>query len=388
MSIENLKIIIATHTDTTGPAQNLLEFCVNSRLLKTLFISHPLSYREGMEGSSWALYAGGEKIKGDGLKNAKRNDLPDYIRHTLLNFWWVLKARGKWDIFVGVDNLNAFCGIILRWMGKTNKVIYYTIDFVPDRFDNKVLDKIYHWADIFCVKNADITWNLSPRMAQGREKHLGLKENYRNKQILVPEGVWFDRIEKYPFEMVNKHCLVFLGHLVPRLGVQKAIEAVPEIIKAIPDFQFIIIGKGEYKEELKNLAQKLQVDKYVKFEGFIPDHRDVEKIIAKCAVGIAPYSDDEKSFSYYADPSKTKIYMGCGLPVIMTDIFYNAKEIEDAGAGKIVGYDSSEIASAVINMLSNEKKLKEYKELATEYAKNLDWNAIFIEKLNNLAQIS
>lgn len=384
MNLKKSKIILSSHVVATGPSQNFIEFCVNNKVSKTMFIQHPLMYEENLKGSGWQLYAEGNLVREHYNANKKENELIKYFRDAFLDIRWVLQSKEKWDLYIGVDNLNAFCGIVLKILGKVKKVVYYTIDYVPERFSNKSLNKFYHWLDIFCVKHTDVTWNLSPRMVEGREREWKLNEKYRKKQILVPEGVWFDRIKKYSIDQIDAHSMVFLGYLVSRLGVQMAIKATPLIIKAIPDFRFIVIGKGEYSDELKKLAADLGVDKHVEFKGFIPDHKDVENMIAKCAIGIAPYADEEKSLSRYADPSKTKIYLGCGLPIIMTDIFYNAKEIEDAGAGKIVGYDADEIAKAVVEMMKNKDRLEKYKENATIYIKNLDWDMVFKDSLSGI----
>lgn len=384
MDIKDLKIIIVTHVYVTGPSQNFLEFCIGNKIKKVMFIGHPLMYQEEQNGSGWQLYIKGNLIKKYYTPNKKRREIVNYIKDAFFNIWWVLRSREKWNLYIGADNLNAFCGVILRILGRVDEVVYYTIDYIPERFSNKILNKFYHWVDVFCVKHVDITWNLSPRMVQGREGYSKLDKKYRNKQVLVPEGVWFDRIKRYPIEQIDPCTLVFLGHLMLRLGVQKVIRAIPKIIQSIPDFKFIIIGKGDNQEKLQELAYNLKVEKYIDFKGFIPHHKDVEEIISKCGVGIAPYSDEEKSFSYFCDPSKTKIYMGCGLPVIMTNVFYDAKEIENAGAGKIVNYDTNEIAEAVIEMMNNRKKLKEYKESAVKYIKNLDWEIIFKENLNKI----
>lgn len=375
-NISNLKIAIATHVDTTGPSQNLLEFCLLNKADKTLFIGHPL-YQENQFKSHWKLYEQGVLIREHERPKRKQMEVLKYAKEVILNLYWIVKSREKWDLYIGSDNLNAFSGIFLKWLGKVDKVVYYAIDFVPHRFESKILDKIYHWVDKFCVKHCDITWNLSPRMIEGREEYLNLNKKYRKKQILVPEGVWLDRIERLPIEQINLHHAVFLGQLKERLGVHKAIEAVPKILQSIPDFKFIIIGKGGDKEKFEKLACDLGVSEHIDFKGFIPDHRDAEKIIAQCAVGIATYSDEERTFSYFCDPSKTKIYMGCGLPVVMTDVFYNAKEIENAGAGKVVNFNSDEIAQAVVNIMSDRNRLEKYRKNAVDYVQNLDWNIVF-----------
>lgn len=384
MNVKDLKIIMATHVFTTVPGQHLLEFCVVNKIKKALYIEHPLVYQKGQKGSGWQLYKKG-RLEGEHYTpHPKGIGIRTYAKQALLNVWWGLKSKEHWDLYVGSDNLNAFCGILLKRLGRVGKVVYYVIDYVPKRFENRILDRFYHWVDIFCVKNCDIIWNLSPRMAEAREKYSHLDKKYRAKQIVVPEGVWLERIQRYPWEQIKPHQLVFLGHLNPRLGVQKVIEAIPEIIKIIPDFKFIVIGKGDYRPGLEELARNLGVEGHIEFKGFIPSHREVERVISRCAIGIAPYSDEEGAFSYFCDPSKTKVYMGCGLPVIMTDVFYNAREIEEAGAGRIVGYNAEEIAKAVVEMMQNREKLRQYRKGAVKYIEDLDWNIIFQKNLTGI----
>lgn len=384
MDFRDLKIIMATHAFTTVPGQHLLEFCVVNKSKKVFYIEHPLMYQKNQKGSGWQLYKKGQLEEEHYLPNWKGTEIGNYVKQALLNIWWGLKSKENWDLYVGSDNLNAFCGILLKRLGRVRKVVYYVIDYVPKRFENRILDRFYHWVDIFCVKNCEIIWNLSPRMVEAREKYSHLDKKYRVKQLVVPEGVWLERIQRYSWEQINPHQLVFLGYLNSRLGVQKVIGAVPEIIKTIPDFKFIIIGKGDYRPRLEELARNLGIEKCIEFKGFILSHREVERVISRCAIGIAPYSDKEGAYSYFCDPSKTKIYMGCGLPVIMTDVFYNAREIEKAGAGRIVEYDTAEIAKAVVEMMSDQDKLKKYKKNAMKYIKNLDWNIIFKKNLEKV----
>ena len=42
-----------------------------------------------------------------------------------------------------------------------------------------------------------------------------------------------------------------MGHILEKQGVQYFIDAVPLIIKSLPDFKFLVIGDGEYLKKLK-----------------------------------------------------------------------------------------------------------------------------------------
>ena len=383
MKLFDLYVVIASHEFTTGPAQNFEEYCRLQKVKRLLFLSHPLYYPDP-KGDGWRYYENGKKKEEKYRLSNLRFSSINYIKEVLQNILWTLKSDIIWDLFVGSDCLNAISGIVLKKIGRVKKVVYYSIDYVPHRFKSNFLNYIYHKVDIFCVKHSDITWDLSPRMREAREKYGHLSPKYKSKQVLVPEGVWFDRIKRYPLDEIDKNKLIYSGHLAKRLGVQKVIEAIPIIIRTLPRFKFVITGKGDYRKFLENLIRKLGISRYVIFKGFIKSHKQLERIIAKCAIGIAPYSDEESSFSYYCDPSKTKVYMGCGLPVIMTDVFYNAREIKEKGAGVIVNYDSKDIAREIVILMINPQKLKKYKNAAIDYIKQFDWNSIFYHELNRL----
>ena len=382
MDIFNKKIIIATHYLVYGASQALREYLINNKIKKLIFIAHPLKIDETQ---SYVENIINGKVQNE-QKTRLKSKIPvfNYLLETYLTLRWALKEKEKFDLFVGVDCLNAFTGIILKKLNKVKKVIFYTIDYVPKRFDYQILNNIYHWVGKFCVKNADEVWNVSPRIAEGREKIRGLKQNIYNKQKVVPIGVWFDRVRRLPFDKIEKHQLLFVGHLLEKQGVQLVLDSTPEIIKSIPDFHFLIIGGGEYEETLKKKTSDLGIEKYVTFTGWIKDRSKLDQIMADSALAIAMYDKEKDRFTYYADPTKLKDYLSAGLPVLLTDVPHNAKEIQKRNCGLIVKPDSRSIANAVIDLIKNEEKLKQYRENAANYAKQFDWNIIFRENLERV----
>lgn len=380
------KIIVATHIYTTGPAQDLERYLVNNTVSKLLFIGHPLFYRKNQNGSGYKIYKKGKLKKQCYFKNREFPAIFSYLKHFLLNIYWIVKSKEIWDLFVGADNLNAFCGILLKRLGLVRKVVFYVIDYAPQRFENNFLNYIYHRIDKYCVRNCDETWNLSPRMAEGREKYKCLKRESYNKQRVVPVGVWYNRIPRKDFSEIEKHILVFMGHILEKQGVQYVLDAVLEIVKQIPDFKFLIIGEGEYLGTLKQKVKDLGIEKYVNFAGFIKSHQKVEKILSKCAISIAMYQQGnlKSNFTYFADPAKLKSYLAAGLPVLLTNVSYNAKEIEENKCGIIIDYNKNEIAKAVIDLMKDEKRLKEYRQNAINYARQFDWNLIFSQNLKRI----
>jgi glycosyltransferase involved in cell wall biosynthesis len=385
LELETKKIVIATHIYTTGPAQDLREYLLAKKIGKLLFIGHPLFWDEKLSGSGYEVYEKGE-LKEEKYRKIKKNfALLVYSIDIVLNIFWTWRKLPESDLYVGCDNLNAFSGIVLRFFGKTKKVIYYVIDYNPKRFDVKILNYFYHKLDQFCVRHADETWNLSPRMAQARKEYFDFSAG---KQVTVPIGIWFSRFPRLDFSQIQKHTLVFMGHILEKQGVQYVLDAVPVIAEKIPDFKFLIIGGGEYLEKLKEQMKNLGIEKSVEFAGYVEKHSDVEKILSECSCAIALYDKFDQngalSFTYFADPGKIKAYLAGGLPILLCDVSHNAREIEEKRCGFVISQDRDEIARKVVALLEDEKTLKEYRENAIAYAKEFDWEKVFENNLSRL----
>ncbi|MDP2874160.1 MAG: glycosyltransferase [bacterium] len=379
--LNNKRIIITVHYLVYGAPQALREYLMNERVGELLFIAHPL-YAEGTDLSYQELIKAGQSISKKTSPLRTKISVLNYFLEALLTAWWVLKQKGKFDVFFGADCLNALAGIWLRWLGKTKKVIFYTIDFSPERFSQPLLNKIYHQIEKFCVKHADEVWDVSPRVAEGRKKFLGLE--YATKCRVVPIGIWFDKVKRRPFSEIKKHQLLFLGHLLEKQGAQLVLAAMPEIIKEIPDFHFLIIGGGPYEEELKKIAANLQLNDHVTFTGWVKEREKLDVLVPESACAIAPYDPTKAGYTYFADPTKIKDYLSAGLPVMLTDVAHNARELEKEGCGIVIGYNQEDIARAVTQMLKDETMLQKYRDNAVRYIDQYDWSKLFNRQFTSL----
>lgn len=373
-------IVIVTHESTTGPALDLRDYLI-PKSKKLLFISHPLLFvpTSYAKSSYFELYKNGRLVKKHTAFHFRGPELLLYIKDSFLTFAWVIRTENSWDLYVGNGNLNAFVGLILKTFKKVNRVVFYCIDYVPRRFENQALNNFYHWIDKLAVQYSYKTWNLSHRMAEARQKKWS--KNFKN-QITVPIGGWFDRIKRKPLDQVHNSEIIYMGAILEKQGIQLVIKAMTGIKKVIPSVSLVVIGRGPYESELKKLTKKLKLEKHVKFLGYIDDHKTVENIIAKSALAMAMYNPDNNPFTYYTDPGKVKAYLASGVPVVITDLPFVAKQIEKAKCGVIVEYNEKSLAEKIIEFLNDKKKLKEYRLNAVRFAKAYDWNKVFEKALN------
>lgn len=386
-SISHKKVVLVTHYRIYSAAQALRDYLRLNKYNKLLYISHPLPLKniEKTEKSYFEISRGNDVKKKFTARRKFYNLVLSTFYEMYLTFKWVVGSSDTYDLYIGVDNLNAFYGLIFKKIGRVKKVVYYTIDYFPTRFENKFLNWIYHSIDKICVRYADETWNVSSAMIEAREKHNAMKRKNYNRQYAVPIGIWYDKAPRKNFSQIDKHKLIFVGHLLAHMGVDLAIKSMPEILKKIPDAKLEIVGGGEEEDKLEKLAVKLGISNSVKFWGWIRDRGKLEKIMSDGAVGLATFNTeilDDKVKN--ADPGKIKDYMLLGMPVIATDAISTADVIEEAKCGIIIRYNTSDLVDSVVKLLDNSETLKEYRGNALKYVRQFDYNGIFSKNLSRV----
>lgn len=369
-------IAIVAHKHLPQPDDDLVNFLHKKNGYNIFHIKHSFSDTKDRR-SVLDLYPNWRKTKRE--KTLDYAFLPEsfiYVKEFFFTTKWLLSAKRKIDLFVGMDGLCSLFGIILKALGVCRKVVYWNMDFVPfHRFNSEWNNSIYHRINIFACKNSDEVWDISPKMIKGRKIFFKMnKRDYKFHRV-VPYGAWTERIKKIPHKSCQKNTLVFMGHLLAKQGVDMVIKKIPEIIKQNQNFVFKIIGDGNYKDELVKLVSKLSVGKYCKFLGKI-DTVKLENEIAKSAVAIAPYLKTKDSYTYYADPGKVKTYLACGVPVLLTELPWNAKEIEKNKCGLIIRDDGSDLVEKLAKLI-NPTVNKEFRANAIKYSENFDYEKIF-----------
>lgn len=384
-SINDSRIIIAAHYRVYSSPQALRDYLRQENCPELSYISHPLPIaNEKVNEDSIIEISKGTKVF---LKEKKKRFRENIVLGSILDIFLTIKwifPQKKYNLFVGVDNLNALSGLILRMTGKVDKVVYYSIDYFPTRFNSRMLNGIYHALDKLCVRYSDETWNVSPMMVKAREKN-GLAKKYSKKQFTVPIGVWFNKAQRADSKKKNEKKIIFSGHLVEHMGVDLILDSLPQIIKKIPKIHLDIIGGGEEEKKLKRIARELKIMKYVKFWGWVRERQKLEKIMSKGSVGAAPFNTDildEKVKN--ADPAKLKDYMLFGLPIIVTDAISNVEKIRKSKSGIIIKYSSNDFAKAVIKLLDNKNLLLEYRKNAINYVKQFDYPLLFQKNINRV----
>ena len=350
-----MRYAIASNGFGDGPAQALRDYLL-ARHADVVTIFHPLTPEQGAR-HVITTYAGGERVSertiGLGLRPPLSFTLDPFVP----------LVSPSVDAWFGFNPLACARGLIPR---KIRFVALWSVDFVPDRFGRGTLaTRVYDRLDRFCCERADARIELSAAAREARNRRHGLPPDGAH---IVPMGAWIDRVPTTGADAFRRRRVVFLGHLVERQGVRTLLEALART----DDLRADIIGTGPLEAELRAAATG-----NVEFHGYVEDHREIERLLAQCSLAVAPYKQSADTFTRYADPGKLKAYLAAGLPIVMTDVPPNARELEREAGAEIVEDDPRALAEALSRGIAAAGAWERRRKAALDYVRRFDWNVLF-----------
>ncbi|MBI2028461.1 MAG: glycosyltransferase [Candidatus Levybacteria bacterium] len=364
--------------NSIGPPQDLRRFLLK-RVKRITYILLPFPY--AVDNRCYIdIYENGKLIKAKKTFRLRGPDLLQYLLHPLIILYFSL-FTSPFTVCFALDNLSTLSVLPLRLIKITKKLVYFSIDYTAYRFQSKILNFLYHAADKIACATADINWVQSQPMLNIKKT----KKFFIGNQAVfheVPTGFPKRDITVLPIGKIDRYHLVFAGVLLEKQGLQLVIEALPKLLSYFPKLLLTIIGSGDYEDELKRITKKYNVNRFVNFTGYIANHRKIEDILTKCGIGLAPYKPDPSSYTYFASPIKPKIYLGCGLPVIITNVPSFAQEIDKHKAGIIINYSRESLIKAIKIILKSSKTYATFREAALNLSKQCDTEVILQNALS------
>lgn len=278
--------------------------------------------------------------------------------------------NNNFDLVVAIDPLNALAALIAKRFGFTKKVIFYTVDYTPKRFPNKLLNNMFHAIDSFCIRNADAVWNVSNKIVEKRQEQ-GVAD-LRNKY--VPNAPSFKVGKPLPDNRVDQFNIMMVTGITHSPAFTMVIDAISALIGKNPKVKLSLIGGGPYEAELKNKVNKSALKGHVEFLGQL-DHDTLLKTLPKGGVGLAIYTSDY-NWVNYGDSMKAREYLLSGLPTIITDVVSTGEDIAKYDAGLVVKPAKKDIQTAVEKLISDRSYWTKMRSNALTLSKEQDIDKI------------
>jgi glycosyltransferase involved in cell wall biosynthesis len=371
-----LTFAIASNGFADGPAQALRDYLV-ARGARVVTIFHPLTAEQGRQ-HVIATYADGRCVR----DRRVRLPLQPPLSYALDPFVPLVPPRV--DAWFGFNPLACARGLVARGGRRDRFVVLWSVDFVPDRFGaGSLATRVYDRLDRLCCVRADARVELSEAARDARNERHDLSPDLPPAHI-VPMGAWVDRAAATAVDGFARRRVAFLGHLVERQGVDILLEALALLVGRGEQVRAEIVGTGPLEADLRARARELGLTRSVEFRGYVDDHRDVERILSRCSLGVAPYRQSEETFTRYADPGKLKAYLAAGLPIVLTDVPPNAGELAHRAGAEIVAAEPPALAAAIARGLGSPQQWRERRAAALTYARRFDWNVLLDGLLQKL----
>lgn len=147
--------------------------------------------------------------------------------------------------------------------------------------------------------------------------------------------------------------VVSLRDLYPIYDIKSLVEAVPLVLKDVPNARFLIAGSGPEEKNLKDLTRSLNIGNNVSFLGRI-ENNELPKYLTTMDVYVST------SLSDAGISASTAEAMSCEMPVVITDSGENGKWITSGENGYLVPVKSpNQLAEKLAFLLKDEKKRRE-----------------------------
>ena len=285
--------------------------------------------------------------------------------------FFVINKINDVPIFIGINTLNAFIGLVLKKLGKVDKVIFYTAEYSLNRFNNKLLNSFYLFLDGYCARNSDEVWSPSTRIVELRMK----MKNHAIKQLFVPNTPLEQKPAKIKLSKLQN--IILVGTLSRKIiNFDLIFDALRKIIILYPNFRLIIIGSGDDVSWVIDKIKDLELSRNIKLLGY-KNHNIVLDTIKKCDLGLAIYSGLE-SWTYYGDSMKVRDYLACGIPVIMTDACSTADDVRKQKVGYVIN-SSNQLYSVINNLCNHNEKYIKLQQNVRRYNKQVSLENILME---------
>lgn len=133
-------------------------------------------------------------------------------------------------------------------------------------------------------------------------------------------------------------------------GIQYMIRAMPKILRADSNIYYLVVGGGEYFENLQAEVKKLDLEKNVKFAGA---RKDIPSILSVSDLFVLPTLTE-------ALPTVLAEAMAASLPIVASQVGGVPEMVQDGFNGKLIEPANPDaLAAACLELLSDRQTLRQ-----------------------------
>ncbi len=262
----------------------------------------------------------------------------------------------KFDFLVANDLDTLPANYFISFI-RQKKLVYDSHEYfteLPELIPKKTIKKIWKFFEQAILPKITVSYTVSQSIADEYKKMYGINMHVvRN----LPVKSTTPATPENPFKLPENKLVIYQGSININRGLENMIHAM----HYLEDWTFVIIGKGDIEDELKDLVHEQKLDSRVWFSGAIPFH-ELPYYTRKADIGISLEENAGLNY-YYALPNKLFDYIQAKIPVLCSNMKEMAAIVNHYNIGKI---------TETLDPLAIAEKIKSIKANDNIWRKNLD----------------
>jgi len=262
------------------------------------------------------------------------------------------------------------------------KFVFDHHDLCPELYQSRYVAKIGLFTELLRIfewcslKLADVT--------------IATNESYKQVQVMrakrAPEQVFIVRNGPNKRRMtptspnprlrnLNKCILCYVGSLNPQDGVDYLLRSLHHLLYNLKrsDFHCVVMGTGDSLEDLRSLAQRLQLNSHLELPGFVTDE-ELEANLAAADICVDP--DPSSPLNDVSTWIKVMEYMANAKPIVTFDLKETRFSAQNA-ALYVTPNDEAEFAKAITCLMDDPSLRKKMGQFGRERVeKELQWSVV------------
>ncbi|MBC8388140.1 MAG: glycosyltransferase family 4 protein [Actinobacteria bacterium] len=259
----------------------------------------------------------------------------------------------------------------IPWIVETNAVLSNEAKFVRN---SVFFYKLAMYHEKWVYNQCDLLVCISPVLKKAISRKFQIPYE---KILVVPNAVDIERFDlrnQFPIRFYDSFTIGFVGRLYKWQNLDLLIKVINKLRSQGIPLSLVIVGDGDEKESLITLVNKLRLEPFVTFTGYI-GWEEIPRYIAGFDICYSGHSlMDEK---IYLSPLKVYEYMAMARPVIASRSSFMDNLIVHRKNGFLFGPQNKEELSSILKeAYKNREMLKKIGQSGRfEVIKYHSWNS-------------
>lgn len=281
-----------------------------------------------------------------------------------------LTRKNRYDVVHTFNTVAGFIGRLAARSAHGSRVIHTAYDFYFREYAWGLRRWLYLQAERLVAPMCDQMLFITEAIRRDAV-HYKLKEEIVLR--LVGCGIEVEEYESFDTDVGAARKLYgcegdtaiigTVGRLVPHKGMDTFLRAAAIVLREYPKATFIVGGDGPLRAELEELAGTLGIAARVKFNGYLPEMKDVMRLMASLDV-FALATRREGLGVVYLEA------MALGKPVVGSRIPPVTEVIKEGETGLLANVDdAADFARAMVNLLRDPEGAKRLGRAGREHVR-------------------